>query len=194
MECCYSLSTHFVSDRTNFPELNFLWERDNYIKEISRVGEFIFNQKISSYFPDDHLFRKLFLRKEGDSLDNNLIEKKKNYLKYAIEGNPTDPQFLYFVFTLVHRFENEFLLEMLSLFLRLNKDVDTFKRIGFELQSVTMCGSCVPYYEKDKQLLLDVLPLLVGSQLLEHRGYVEELISWKETRIKEEKKRIILHE
>lgn len=73
--------------------------------------------------------------------------------------------------------------------LEYNQNIKLFKKIRFSRLPQSWSGSLVPHLEKEKQFLLKILPYLNKITLLNHKAYIEELISHKEQEIEREKKR-----
>jgi hypothetical protein len=180
------------NSHTNMPELDFLWERDNFIDDIEKYGKHVYHKEKDSYGIGDNIFCKLFLKEKGKNEVEELIEKKQLFLKKTILRNIDDIKYSCFIFNLASYMSEDFRRELLSLFLQANNNYDDFKTLDYELTTISWSGSRVPILEGEKNYLISILPLFNSEELLEHKAYVEEQVEHKIKSIESEKKRDFL--
>ncbi|WP_028865613.1 DNA replication protein [Psychromonas aquimarina] len=191
VDCIYE-NERWPSSHTNMPELDFLWQRDNYVDDIEQYAKCVYSKEKDSYGRRDNIFCKLFLKEKGKTDDNELVVKKQTFIKQSILNNIDDIKYSCFLFNVANYMSEDFRRELLSLFLQNNMSFDDFQVLDYELTTRSWSGSRVPILEKEKNYLVSILPLLNRIELLEHRGYVEKQIEYKIKSIECEKKRDFL--
>ncbi|MCG9736443.1 DNA replication protein, partial [Pseudoalteromonas shioyasakiensis] len=144
-----------------------------------------------SYGFGGNIFIKLFSKKRGVESDG-LITKKQAFIKHTVRNNIEEIGYISFIFKVANCMGEVFKLELLSIFLQLNKKLDDFKILEHEPASRFWSGSLVPVLEKEKNYLITLLPLFNSVDLLEHRSYIEKRIENKLKSIESEKKRDFL--
>jgi hypothetical protein len=187
VDCIYE-NERYPDSHVKMPELDFLWERDNYIDDIERYSKYVYYKENGSYGFGDNIFCKLFMKGKGKTEDDELTVKKQKFIKQTISRNIEDIKYLCFIFKIANNLGENFRRELLGLFLHKNKNIDDFKLLENESNSRSWSGSLVPILEKEKNNLILLLPLLNSIELLEHRFYIEKRIEYKEKYIKSEKK------
>jgi ABC-type cobalamin/Fe3+-siderophores transport system ATPase subunit len=185
-------SERWPHSHTDMPELDFLWERDNFIDDIEKYGKYVYHKEKDSYGIGDNIFCKLFLKEKGRNEAEELIEKKQSFIKHTILNNIDDIKYSCFIFNLANYMSEDFRRELLSLFLQGNNNYNDFQTLDYEFTTRSWSGSRVPILEREKNYLISILPLFNSVELLEHRAYVEEQIEHKIKSIEYEKKRDFL--
>lgn len=191
VDCIYQNESR-PSSYTNMPELDFLWQRQSFLKDIEQYALYVHNKEKDSFYIHDNIFRKLFLKEKGLSEDNELTAKKQTFLKYTLLNNVDNIQYVCFIFDIANFMSEEFRRELLSLFLQKNNDFEDFKKLEYVSRTMSWSGSRVPILEREKNYLVNILPLLNSVELLEHRAHVEKQIEYKVEAIENEKKRDFL--
>ncbi|MEI6896574.1 MAG: DNA replication protein [Psychromonas sp.] len=187
VDCIYE-NERYPDSHAKMPELDFLWERDNYIDDIERYSKYVYYKEKGSYGFGDNIFCKLFMKEKGKTAGDELTVKKQSFIKQTISKNIEDIKYSCFIFKIANNLGESFRRELLGLFLHENKNIDDFKLLETESNSRSWSGSLVPILEKEKNNLILLLPLLNSVELLEHRLYIEKRIEYKERYIKSEKK------
>lgn len=116
-------------------------------------------------------------------------KKQHNFITQTIINNIDNDEYILFIIGVLDYLSEDEKLNILLVLLEYNQNINLFKRIQFSPLSRSWSGSLVPYLEKEKQFLLKILPYLNKITLLNHKAYIEELISHKEQEIEREKKR-----
>lgn len=191
VDCIYE-TERWPDENTNMPELDFLWERDNYIDVLEQYGKYVYHKEKNAYGFGGNIFSKLFLKETGKNEAEELTIKKKNFIKFTVESNIDEIEYIAFIFMVASRLGEVFRREILSIFLKHNKKIDDFKKLEHEPNSRTWSGSLVPILEQEKNYLVTLLPLLNSVELLEHRSHIEQRIEYKLRSIESEKKRDFL--
>lgn len=174
-----------LSYDTKIPCLKFLWDKDNYIQDIEQYALYIY-QKDQSYFGG--IFHKLFIHNKNEKTDN-LAKKQHNFITQTIINNIDNDEYILFIIGVLDCLSEDEKLNILLVLLEYNQNIKLFKKIRFSRLPQSWSGSLVPHLEKEKQFLLKILPYLNKITLLNHKAYIEELISHKEQEIEREKKR-----
>ncbi len=177
------------SSHTYMPELDFLWQREAYLEDVEQYAMYIYHKETDSYRYGDNLFTKLFTKNKGNPVVEELMSRKMDFLKEAVAKNIDDINYVCFIFTAANFMGEDFILELVKLFLEKNKSFEDFQKLEYERRTTSWSGSRVPILEREKTHLISILPLLNSVDLLEHRAYVEMQIEAKIKHIEHEKKR-----
>lgn len=185
----------YPSSHTNMPELVFLWTRENYTDEIDAYAKHIFKKEIrATRIVRDSIFTTLFMRDKKIEEESTITSNKCEFLKKSVVENISDIDYVCFIFEASTHMSADFRIELITLFLSLNKSIDHFQRIDYELTTSSWSGSRVPYIEKEISFLSKIIPHLNSIDLLDHKEYVEQQIQQKKNAIEFEKKRDFLGE
>lgn len=177
------------SSHTYMPELDFLWQRETYLEDVEQYAMYIYHKEKDSYRYGDNLFTKIFTKNKGDPVVEELTSKKMDFLREAVAKNIDDINYVCFIFTAANFMGEDFILELIKLFLEKNKSFEDFEKLEYERRTTSWSGSRVPILEREKTHLISIMPLLNSVDLLEHRAYVEMQIEAKIKYIEHEKKR-----
>jgi len=180
------------SSHTYLPELSFLWKRDSFVEDVEQYALYINQKEEGSYHIGDNLFTKIFTKDRGKAEIEELTLRKKDFVRKTITKNINDIDYICFVFNAVNSIGDDFILELIELFIENNKSFDDFKKIEYERRTTSWSGSRVPILEREKAHLINILPLFNSVDFLEHREYVETQIEDKIKHIEYEKKRDFL--
>lgn len=183
----------YPSSHTSMPDLKFLWERSSFYEDVDSYAKHIFEKEKNSYgFIRGSIFTQLFTKEKGAEEAVEIVANKQNFLKKAISESIDDIDYVCFIFEASTYMPDSLRIELIVHFLSLNQGIDSFKRINYELTTTVWSGSRVPYIEKEKSFLMEVLPHLNTIELLDHKSYVEQEIESKNRAIAYEKKRDFL--
>ena len=177
------------SSHTYMPELDFLWQREAYIEDVEQYAMYIYHKEEDSYRYGDNLFTKIFTKDKGKPVVEDLTSRKMDFLRMAVEKNIDDINYVCFIFTAANFMGDDFILDLIKLFLEKNKSFEDFQKLEYERRTTHWSGSRVPILEREKTHFINILPLLNSVDLLEHRVHVESLIEDKIKHIDFEKKR-----
>ncbi|KKL68689.1 hypothetical protein LCGC14_2122450, partial [marine sediment metagenome] len=142
----------------------------------------------------DSIFTTLFMRDKKIEEESTITSNKCEFLKKSVVENISDIDYVCFIFEASTHMSADFRIELITLFLSLNKSIDHFQRIDYELTTSSWSGSRVPYIEKEISFLSKIIPHLNSIDLLDHKEYVEQQIQQKKNAIEFEKKRDFLGE
>ncbi len=188
IDCVYDLERWPSSD-TYFPELDFLWKGETFLEDVEQYAMHVYQKEEDSYRFGDNLFTKIFTKDKGKPVFEQLAPRKKDFLRKAVVKNIDDINYICFIFTAANVMGEDFILELVELFLEKNKDFEDFQKLEYERRTTSYSGSRVPILEREKIHLINIIPLLNSADLLEHRAYVETQIENKIKYIEFEKKR-----
>jgi len=173
----------------NMPELNFIWGREDYTKDVEEFARYLQSKDKHSFKYRENIFCKLFSKEKGKAESEDMIQKKHNFFCYAVKKNALDIKFSCFLFNSAQYLSEEFRRKLLGLFLSENAKFEDFQTLDYERTTWSWSGSRVPILEREKNFLESLLPLFNSIQFLEHKLYVEKKIEDKLKSIEYEKKR-----
>ena len=140
VDCIYD-NERWPNSDTSMPELDFLWERDNFIDDIEKYGKHVYQKEKDSYGIGENIFCKLFLKEKDKNEAEELIEKKQSFIKHTILNNIDDIKYSCFIFNLANYMSEDFRRELLSLFLQGNNNYNDFQRLDYEFTTISCSGS-----------------------------------------------------
>ncbi len=155
-------------DRIEQKVIETIWECDNWQKYITYAFD--------ALIVDDRYF--LIERPAGllfPKINNSIVaEKKKKWLLEELALSVNNIQrctlLVDVVVTIMPEWKTDYLLE----FLRLNKDVDDFKKLHLFPMSTSWTGSEVPLIIDKINFLKDLSARMKGIDYLEHRQYIDD--------------------
>lgn len=188
VDCIYEKEDH-PSIYTNMPDLQFLWDRENYIEEIIDYSKYILKKDPHAFAHNDSLLRRLFSNKNGTNKKAAQNHRKMIFFKEAISRNTNDIKYICFIFNSAKFVSQEWKIKLLRTFLEKNKDLEDFKYLNRWLTARSWSGSRVPILQREMELQVSVMATLDSADLILHRAFLEEEIANKEQAIAYEKKR-----
>lgn len=174
---------------TVMPSLNFLWERENYIREIEGYAKYVQSKEKNSYTYGENIFNKLFFKENGKDELKEVAVRKYNFLRESISNNANDIGYICLIFNAAKYLDKEALKELLGVFIRFNSNFEDFQALNYEITTRIWSGSRVPILEREMSFLLSLLPLFNSIDFLKHKAYIESQIEDKLASIEYEKKR-----
>jgi len=165
-------------------------EADNFIEIYNHIFEQLL-QKLQ--FPEmrvpHYLKAVLIPRKDASKL---LAERQDEWIKHCIQTCCSDELKMYCLFSFISNLGDDRKREYLELLLANNPSFEAFKQIPLTPTSYTFTGSAIPIYFRQIDYLTSLLPLFAGLAWLEHRGYVEQQISYIREQVEREEIREVL--
>jgi hypothetical protein len=174
---------------TSMPNLDFLWERASYVKNIEQLARYVLHKNDGKYVSEESVFSRLFLTHKDKVESLELTEKKQSFLRCTALNYVNDINYISLVFNSIKLLGEDFTRDLLALFVRNNNNFEHFRRLDYVLTTTCWSGSRVPILEREKNFLISLLPLFNSIELLEHRAYVEKQVEEKVRAIEHEKKR-----
>jgi len=170
-------------DHYNSSSFKYIWEKDNYTKYIDIAINNIMLK--THYIYSEFLVEKIFPKPEDKT--SPILDNQQTYISDFILRNKDNKEKLYFIFqVIVYQFENlknKYIQELL----KINNDINIFKKIPIEKSSYSWNGSFVPIIEQRIKSLESIKSMLQGSKYIEHRCYLDKLINYKKDRLQKEK-------
>lgn len=177
------------SDSNKFErEYKKLWNRTDYLKLFESIvnwflinnQKYLFHDKLKLFFNiNDHRNEK------GD-----LEEKQIEFLEKFIKDNYSNSEKIKFLFSeIISHLNEEHRIKFITLIIELNDNIELFKELSLEKYQSPFWGSRIPVYQKELIFFNSLMPLFNGIKYLEHKKYIQEVISWKKEEIKKEEKR-----
>jgi hypothetical protein len=169
LEKVYDLKKREPSYHDGLPNLDFIWERNDFKEIIDGIMEF--GSMRARVWDDCHFLNKFF---KGE----NQKEKKLHYLKNYLLSNPQDKLTAEVALNIAVYSFNEELLDLLKLFLVKNSDFKVFQSLKL-VKNETIDGDLIANLENRKDfwqsvnLLLEEFP---SQPFRDHRLFVEEMI------------------
>ncbi len=183
----YNSHEHLIrhNDHRNY---NFLWLRDDYEKVLSGVIEHIFTKEKDTYSFESYL--EVFFIRHVEEVNDVAEGRKYEVLCHYIEKFHSDRERMRFIFEVVINVFSRKQKELLTVFLKHNKNYEDFDALPLESSSMSSNGSFVPVYEARIQLLESLISLLPKDPaLLQHRLRIEEKINGRKKDIDRESRR-----
>jgi len=155
-------------------KLSKLFELDNYEGIFDNIIDNIINtDKGTLYFQEDELSSMVTV--------GNLIEQCRDrpdkWIKHFIRTYYNNEQKISLISETILGFSEERRIEYIKMFLSFNKDINGFKSWRLFSHSMMWSGSEVPMIQKRIDYLKRLLPLLNGLDYLNHRKYIEDIIT-----------------
>lgn len=165
-------------------DMTFIWQLDNHKDVADIILQHILVKK-NKYKYDWFFYGELF--------GCNELERQVTYLKQLIEDRIADEKIIYLVFVAVSNSLGDYIYEFVDHLLSCTDDLNLFKNINLLPQTHSWSGSIIPIYQNElgklqkiKQIALTKTPHL---KFIEHVGYMDTLIRYKESDIKHWRKR-----
>lgn len=198
IDCIFEIARESTFD-PDLPELTFIWERQNFIKEAEEITQHLYKMGSKTPYVRDKIFKKLLQINSIPINSRKEIENKiHTFIKNTITENCMNAQYVYFILDAISNMDlyikSEFILELFKIFLDQNHNLKDFKLVMSTQMIMSWEGSKVPVLEKEKEVLKNILPLLDSIYLLDHKLFIEQNIENIEGSIALEKKRDILQE
>ncbi len=162
-----------------------IWDMENY-KEQMNVAISVLIQpedELLTELKKDSITKAIFTLKQDGSHRNKQDEWIKEYINNYYNENYRIER----IFVTISEFLEERRLEHIGLLVTLNKSIDLFKRIRFEPSSKGWSGSEIPIIDKEIEFYKKILNLLEDIELLEHRIFINEIITRREKYKKQRK-------
>lgn len=162
-----------LSDSSIIPNLNFLWDEDNYIELIENLGLMVSNKEKNCFRYSNTFFDKLFKDANGESAENN---KRINFLEKSISANSNDIGYANLLVTTSEIFTDyKVKLRLVKAFLSTNHDLKSFEYLmtnnRFNISENREAELMT------ENVLLDELNKEIDDiELIEHSLYIEDLI------------------
>jgi hypothetical protein len=176
----------WVSKSDNYREYSFLWKRDNYDEIMNRISQRIFEHEQEPHYFS--YFEAFFGIDRHWPPDAQITERQDKFLRNLITKRNADVEFMKFIFSVIADFPTDRQCAHITFFLEHNKKVDDFRKLPLEPLISGWSGSAVPmlqgkidYYEK-------LLCVCNTTDLLKHKQYLEQKISYLRKDIQQEKK------
>lgn len=187
VDCIYE-NESYPHQHTNMPSFDFLWERKNFVDALEQYSKCVFLKEKNYCGLTSNIFSTLFLKEKRKTKGRELTYKQQEFLKHSIINNVNNVKYTCFIFSAANNMSEDFKGELLKLFFIHNKNLEDFQKVENVLTATVWSGSKIPILEREKNLLISLLPSLNSIDLLEHKAYVEEQIEKKIKSIDAEKK------
>ncbi len=184
LEFLYEQNT-FLPDSEANRDYFFIWESENYEKQMETVLEFD-NKKHKNSFSFRNYVKIYF----GKSKKESVNEKIKSFLSQYIKNNAADIEKMSFVFEIISDCPNlhSEIRDYLAVFLENNKEYENFRHLSLTPSGGSWIGSAVPMYEGEITFYESLLPLVEDLEYIEHKNVLERQIKSLKQRIQQELK------
>ena len=168
-------------------EYKILWKNNNYQEIIGKITNYFYENQDMKIFGSR--LRVFFNIEEHRDSKSELEDKQIDYLKFFIKKNINENEKIKFIFKdLISCLSNKQRKIFIKHILELGIKFEGFKELSFEKSSMSWSGSAIPMYQERLAFFESLLYLFEGINFLEHRKYIEEIIEYKKSEIKREKK------
>lgn len=180
----------YPSRHTDSTDYSFLWKKDNYkelIEEILMHTYGLERDHYSSYIGT-------FFKEKSPDPEKLIQERQDLFIEYMLEKHKDNAALIEYIFNIVEDFSEDRKLRHLKTILEFKPSIELFKSFGLLPMDHSWSGSLVPQLQNEIEFLEKIKSLLSGIDFLEHKTYVEGLISYQRRRINEQEKREFLED
>jgi len=175
-------SDKYVNDMSDQNKYSSLWYSENYTEIFDKILSYY---KDSSLFLASHHIINVFFK----TFDDDDVTIRLDYIKKKFRESTSDIKMIKLLFIII---SNNFPIERLyfiSLFTKVNKNIDDFRKLYLERDSIFSGPTFVPIYEDRIKFWKSVRDCFSSADLLQHRRFAELRISDYKRSIKEELRR-----
>jgi len=176
----------WVSRHDDHRDYSFIWQRDDYQEVMNKIAERVFKHEQGKHY---YSYLEAFFGtgrnwKSGDTI----TERQDKFLGRLILQRHDDAEFMEFFFTVIAIFPTDRRLAHMAIFLQHNNRFDDFKKLPLEPMISGWSGSAVPMLQGKIDYYESLLAACNTIDLLKHRQYLEQQISYLRKDIQREKK------
>lgn len=155
-----------------------IWEHKDFEKLINMAFETIIDYREILFLGFGNSFlEKLFKDNEKDS---ELVKNRKiEWINNNINNNYSDIMRVELIFKLIASVFNYNKKEFILLFLKLNKNIETFRKIPL-FYRFSWSGSEVPLIEREIEFIKELINSINGIDYLMHKAYLKDILVNKE--------------
>lgn len=155
-------------------DYTFIWLRDDFSTVMEQVDKhFLSNEKHYGIYRE---YQNFFQKGGNPQQDKNVIEKQNRYLKNVIKVHNKNRKYMDILFRLIQELEVYRKPQFYEAFLDSNDWIEDFKSLRFEQSFMSWSGSMIPLLDAKIKFYEQVKILCNSVELLEHRGYLEQLV------------------
>lgn len=166
-------------------DYTFIWKRRNHKTIMVRIVRTILKCEQQRGHIWGRYLEKFFISGRDGEPDTEIIARQDKLLKQVISYQAHNSDLMVLLFNTIEEFSDERQRELLSAFIRKNKNFEDFEKLPLLPAPLGWSGSAVPTLMKRIEYLESLLPLLDSAELLLHKQRVEQeiqhLIRWVES-------------
>ncbi len=174
-----------VNDR-----LNACWDCENYIEIFDYVFTHVTVTDESYIWKSKYAIRNLLLHKENEQEKAN---RQREWVFHLITENYSSDR-IFIIFEILSELGEKIRRNCIALFVTLNQDYETFRKLRLEPNHWDGSGSMIPCMQQRVEYYKSLLPYFTGIILMHHKKLIKEYIKSWEKRIEQEQVDEILEE
>ncbi|MDP2753196.1 MAG: hypothetical protein Q8P40_02265 [Nitrospirota bacterium] len=177
----------WVSNHDDQRDYSFIWQRDDYREVMNRITQRVFAREQGTHYYS--YLEAFFGAGRNWTSAVTITERQDKFLGEMIEARPGDVEFMEFLFSMIASFQTDRRCAHITIFLEHNNSFDDFKELPLEPAISGWSGSAVPMLQGKINYYESLLPVCNTIDLLKHRQYLEQRISYLHKEIEREKKK-----
>ena len=157
-----------------------LWKANDYMS----LFDFLFDHYPKDLYPRrvSNMFKDMLSNAGNDPV---VRQRQQEWIIHHIRENAKNDAIRLF-FDAICELDDEIRRIAIETFLKSNPDYDSFEKITLIPNHWSGTGSFVPAYQRQKEFLTSLLPLVSGLSFLRHRAFISRKIEWLEEMMKTE--------
>lgn len=167
---------------------SFIWLRDDTEDIMTAAIEKIISYETAYNFRAESYMKCLFRIRNQHPNAQEIRERQDVFLKKAIKNNANNIAVLKLFFKIISCFNPDRRIPLVTHFLSINDDLETFKNICLEPDSYSWWGSAIPMYNKRIDYWKSLSLSCDSINLLYHRKYIEGHVQTLQECLEKEKK------
>jgi energy-coupling factor transporter ATP-binding protein EcfA2 len=168
-------------------DYSFIWKCDDYEEVMSRITQRVFKYEYGEHYLS---YLEVFFGIEGNwKSAGHITERQDTFLEKLIFERHDDIEFMEFLFSTIASFPTNRRCAHITIFLKHNNSFDDFKKLPLEPMMSGCSGSAVPMLQGKIDYYESLLSACKTIDLLKHRQYLEQQISYLRKEIQREKKK-----
>jgi len=176
-----------VSRHDDHRDYSFIWQRDDYQEVMSRIAERVFkHEQGKHYFSYIEAF---FGTERNRPSPVQTTERQDKFLGKLIFERHDDVEFMESLFSMIASFPTDRRCAYITIFLKHNNNFDDFMNLPLEPLMRSYSGSAVPMLQGKIAYYESLLSVCNTIELLKHRQFLEQRISYLHKEIEREKKK-----
>ena len=173
----------YLSDMSEHNDYSSLWKAPNYEKIFDKILKYF--SKDPDFFFASHHYINVFFRKH----ENDGITVRLDYLKRKFNESLNDVKMIKLLFVIITNNYSTERLHLISAFTQKNNDIEIFRQLYLEPDSMFGGATFVPIYLERIKFWESVKDSFSSAEFLKHRRYTEEKIQYYRRRIKDDQRR-----
>jgi hypothetical protein len=176
----------WLSRHDDHREYSFLWKRNDYDKVMREISESVYyHEREDRYFSYLEAF---FGAERNWTADDGVTERQDGFLEKTIMERAGDSKFMKFLFATIASLPAKRRAAHIKTFLEHNNSFSDFEQLTLEPHVSGWSGSAVPMLQDKVEFYGSIVQICNTMAFLQHRQYLEQIISNLRREIEREKR------